>query len=344
MLERQVLRLFFIRFHRMQNGLVVQNQPLAAQVLPPLVVGMRGVFPGFEFDHIAPARDIEHAGRLHGLPSLLLIRFQCEQIQQHLQILSVEQFCIVKILVAGFVINDAEIACSVCLIDVYAVNLTGQQAGAAFCAVFDRRQRAAGGKAQFLCRRCELRQAQFPRHVHHDGGSLLPVAGRKIAFAARSGFSLWEICAHAGIHTALCQRRNFPVRHGREAAVLLRRSYNVFEHVMHERAEQGCVEFCLLPWRGAQAVLQEERIAAACKTVDLRGGERDGPAVERAYRFRPHGGEGICAALRECPCFQQHCLRQPVRQRDLLQGSACGCGAVWEEGKIFRRNRLQRRE
>ena len=64
----------------MQNRLVVQEQSLAAQSLAALAVGLRGILAGLELDHVAPARNIEHAGRLHGRSRPLLIGFQREQI------------------------------------------------------------------------------------------------------------------------------------------------------------------------------------------------------------------------------------------------------------------------
>ena len=78
-----------------------------------------------ELDHVAPARNIEHSGRLHGRSRPPLIRFQREQIQKHLQVLPVQQLCIIKILMAGLVIDDTEIAPSVRLIGVHAVDLPG---------------------------------------------------------------------------------------------------------------------------------------------------------------------------------------------------------------------------
>ena len=109
----------------MQDRFVVQKQPLAAQILLPFGIGLRRVLTRLELDHVAPARNIEHSGRLHGRSCPPLIRFQREQIQKHLQVLPVQQLCIIKILMAGLVIDDTEIAPSVRLIGVHAVNLPG---------------------------------------------------------------------------------------------------------------------------------------------------------------------------------------------------------------------------
>jgi len=108
-----------------QDHFVVQKQPLAAQILLPLRTGLRGILARLELDHVAPARNIEHSGRLHGRSCPPLIRFQREQIQKHLQVLPVQQLCIIKILMAGLVIDDTEIAPSVRLIGVHAVDLPG---------------------------------------------------------------------------------------------------------------------------------------------------------------------------------------------------------------------------
>lgn len=44
--EGQVLRLFLIRFHRVQDRFVVQKQPLAAQILLPFGIACAGSSPG----------------------------------------------------------------------------------------------------------------------------------------------------------------------------------------------------------------------------------------------------------------------------------------------------------
>ena len=306
-LHGQVLRLVIVVLHSPQDRFVLQDEALAA-----LGVGLADVFAGLEPDHIAAARHVERPGRLHGMAGLFLVLLQGKEIQEHLQILAVKQVGIGEILAAGLVVDDAEVGRTVLFVgihavddlyalaaqNIHAVDLAGEQTVAAGGMVDDGRHLGAGGEGQLLRRGGELRQTQLARHIQHDGGSLLPVAGGEIALAAGAGVALREVGLHARVHAALGERRDLRVGEGGKAALRLGLAHDVLENVMDEGAEQRRVEFCLLPWRGAQAVLQEKRVPAAREPVDLRRGKRDRPAVERTHRLWPHGGEGIRAALR----------------------------------------------
>ena len=64
-------------------------------------------------------------------------------------------------------------------------------------------------------------------------------------------------------------RANLRICQRCKAARLLRVTHGMLQHIMYKRSEQRRVKFRLLPWLQLQPILQEIRIPAARKAVNL---------------------------------------------------------------------------
>ena len=165
---------------------------------------------------------------------MLRLAGQGKQIDQHLEAFALQKIGVVKILPAGFVVDDAKIGFSGSSgIEIHAVHDAAKTSADDLSCDRDRGRIL---KRKLKRGRNELGLAHFRIEVAHNLKNLPEVAAEQVCSALRPQFKPLETLVHEAVTELLRNLQRVLQRHVPEAALMLHRLDCALQDVMHEHA------------------------------------------------------------------------------------------------------------
>ena len=265
----------------LQQGLVIQHQAAAADLLHPLLLRLVVLRGPAEGDHGVPGRDIHHPrGDDLMAVALLPVGLQGEKVQQHLQAHAVPHVGQAELLPAGFVVHHPEIQLALMEPAVHPVGNAGELQAPLPFPQFDGGKVPGLGEVQLKVQGLKVRAAQLRRHVLHHLVHIVFQALEQIGEAAGLLLEIIQLLLDEAVNILIAELPQLLLADLPEATQSLYLPGGVLQHVVHEVADLRRAEAGRLMGLGLQAVLAEIGELAGGEFVNSGGAEPQPLAVK----------------------------------------------------------------